>query len=98
MAYNLRTRGRSCCSGEFHADTGLSYMHDPKDHNERRYRVIVDEAVQWGILDHAYSDPVNEIIGHLGGSYDQEHHTAHVTHFSPSTRVIEVLNRPVVLV
>ena len=49
-----------------------------------------DQAVLSGILDHAYSDPVNEIIGHLGGHWTEDTHTAYVTHFSPSARVIEV--------
>eukprot|EP00656_Telonema_subtile_P044223 TRINITY_DN50513_c0_g1_i1.p1 TRINITY_DN50513_c0_g1~~TRINITY_DN50513_c0_g1_i1.p1 ORF type:complete len:296 (-),score=42.94 TRINITY_DN50513_c0_g1_i1:142-1029(-) len=44
-----------------------------------------------GILDHAYSDPINEIIGHLGGRYDEDRSTVHISHFSPSCREIEEL-------
>eukprot|EP00658_Telonema_sp_P-2_P038754 TRINITY_DN27744_c0_g1_i4.p1 TRINITY_DN27744_c0_g1~~TRINITY_DN27744_c0_g1_i4.p1 ORF type:complete len:467 (+),score=106.23 TRINITY_DN27744_c0_g1_i4:135-1535(+) len=84
-------RRKSSCSAEFHMDTGLSLMHDPVTDGERRYRVVVDRGVLVGILDHAYSDPINEIIGHLGGTYDERLHTAHVTHYSPSCREIAEL-------
>lgn len=89
--YNLRHKSTCSGSAEFHLDTGLSLMHDPLTSDEKSYRVVVDQPVLWGILDHAYSDPINEIIGHLGGRYDHQRHTAHVTHFSPSVRVIEEL-------
>lgn len=84
-------RRKAPCNDEFHADTGLSLMHEPETRDQRRYRVLVDQAVLSGILDHAYSDPINEIIGHLGGRWNESTHTVYITCFSPSARLIEEL-------
>jgi proteasome lid subunit RPN8/RPN11 len=42
--------------------------------------------------DHAYSDPKNEIIGHLGGQFDPETRIVHATIFSAGRRVVTELS------
>jgi len=41
-------------------------MPTPCSDETKRFRMIVDNSVITGIFDHAYSDQMNEIIGHLG--------------------------------
>jgi hypothetical protein len=78
-------------SGDFHSDTGLSpmYLHSEKNRFGNEYRVIVDHCVMTGIMDHVFSDSENEVLGLLGGVYDEQKNLVHVKHYCASIRQVD---------
>jgi len=95
--YNLRNLSKEPCAspGDFHTDTGLHSLRDPDPEPEGKstFQLLVDDAVISGILDHAYSDTTNEIIGHLGGTYDKQRNVARCTHICPIQRYVKELKK-----
>ncbi|KAL0481001.1 hypothetical protein AKO1_013651 [Acrasis kona] len=80
-----------CCRGDFSNDNSLCDMvhEESVNHNNKPYSVVVDQSVLAGILDHVYSDHVNEVIGMLGGHFNEELNIVHVRHYYACIRDVE---------
>ncbi|KAL9654822.1 hypothetical protein ABK040_008615 [Willaertia magna] len=78
-------------TGDFRNETSICDMLDDCNTNEygKRYNVIIDQSVLTGILDHAYSDHNNEILGLLGGIYEEKTNTVYVKHYMATIRSLE---------
>jgi hypothetical protein len=92
----------TCERGDFHGDSSLCEMHydtaryntkyiiNFRNENGKPYSVIIDQSVISGILDHVYSDHTNEVIGLLGGIYDESLNVVHVKHYYASIRYVRL--------
>jgi len=74
-------------------EVDLCTMHNADDDcvEGKRFSVVIDQSVVQGIMDHAYADPKNEILGHLGGIVDEHENKFHITIFTACSRVLDEL-------
>ncbi|KAG2391772.1 hypothetical protein C9374_013257 [Naegleria lovaniensis] len=72
--------------GDFSTDRTICHM---KEEKSSGYNVIIEQSVICGIIDHAYSDHHNEIIGLLGGFHDAKTNTVYVSCFKALAREVE---------
>ncbi|EFC43283.1 predicted protein [Naegleria gruberi] len=74
--------------GDFSSDRTICHMMTEKKNNDRVFSVIVEQSVVCGIIDHTYSDHNNEVIGLLGGFFDEKSYVVYISCFKALKRDI----------